>query len=64
MSQIKRGSVPTCDRALELHEKGISYEAIAIRLGIRQKHVGAYLKAGLERRERAILDKLSEGNDA
>ena len=42
----------TCDRVLALREKGISNEAIAVRLGVSRSHIGGYVKNALERRAR------------
>jgi len=40
-----------CDRVLELAEKGVSYEAIAERLDIRQRDVSVYINKARKRRE-------------
>jgi predicted transcriptional regulator len=48
----KIGPEPKCELALKLHEKGISHEGIAGRLGINPRSVSARLKQAKERRER------------
>ena len=40
------------DRALELHEKGLTYYVIAERLGIYPQNVGAMIEKARKRREK------------
>lgn len=53
MTRCGHGQQPKCDRAFELHERGISNAAIAERLGIKQSDVSDYVKSGKVRREKA-----------
>jgi transcriptional regulator len=40
------------DRALDLHEKGLSQSAIAERLGVRPNNVGGMIERARQRREK------------
>jgi len=53
VSPPKPNTVPKCDRALELHEKGMPNWAIAERLSISPGHVNAAIRQALARRKRA-----------
>jgi len=48
--------VPKCDRALDLHERGLSIEVIAERLGISNSHASEAIKKGKIRRQRALAE--------
>jgi len=47
---------PLCERALKMHESGLSHEAISGRLGIRPGDVSNTIKQGRKRRERLAAD--------
>lgn len=47
-----RGTKDKSDRALELHEKGLTQAVIAERLGVRPDHVSGMLQRARQRREK------------
>jgi DNA-binding NarL/FixJ family response regulator len=56
MSPSKSNTVPKCDRALALHEKGMPNWAIAERLSISPGHVNAAIRQALARRKKATKE--------
>jgi DNA-binding CsgD family transcriptional regulator len=59
-----RTNIYLSDRALELHEKGIPNDAIALRLGISRHHVWSAIKQATARRERLAAKTASpEGTE-
>ena len=48
----KPGITPKCDRALELHEKGVDFDAISERLGVSRREVYALIKSAKARRSK------------
>ena len=58
---MSAGETNKCDRALELREQGLSYAAIAERLGIRtEKGVSSYIRNGKRRREDRLMRDVTE----